>query len=84
MTDKDYYYNKISQAFMNIGKEVPDDDSICLYKSGALDSYDMIQLILEIEMLLDISIDLDTFAEGELSLLRILELFDNGRKVDIT
>ena len=72
MTDKDYYHNKISQAFMNIGKEVPDDDSICLYKSGALDSYDMIQLILEIEMLLDISIDLDTFAEGELSLLESL------------
>ena len=44
----------------------------------------MIQLILEIEMLLDISIDLDTFAEGELSLLRILELFDNGRKIDVT
>ena len=35
-------------------------------------------------MLLDISIDLDTFAEGELSLLRIPELFDNGRKIDVT
>ena len=32
MTDKDYYYNKISQAFMNIGKEVPDDDSIVCIK----------------------------------------------------
>ena len=80
MTDKDFFYNKISRAFVNIGKDIPDDERICLYKTGALDSYEVIQLILEIELLLNISIDLDTFADGDLSLSRIFELLSDGKK----
>ena len=79
MIDKKFYFKKISQAFENIGKEMPDDQKICLYKTGVLDSYDVIQLILEIELLLNISVDLDSFTEGELSLLRILELLHKGK-----
>ena len=79
MIDKKVYFKKISQAFENIGKDMPDDKEICLYKTGVLDSYDIIQLILEIELLFNISIDLDAFTEAELSLVRIIELLDKGK-----
>ena len=80
MTDKDFFYNKISQAFVNIGKDIPDDERICLYKTGALDSYEVIHLILEIELLLNVSKDLDTFADGDLSLSRIFERLSDVKK----
>ena len=80
MTDKDFFYNKISQAFVNIGKDIPDDERICLYKTGVLDSYEVIQLILEIELLLNVSMDLETFADGDLSLSKIFERLSDGKK----
>ncbi len=79
MIDKKFYFKKISQAFENIGKEMPDDQKICLYKTGVLDSYDVVQLILEIELLLNISIDLDSFTDGEISVLRVLELLEKAK-----
>ena len=61
----------IAAAFAAIGKPAPEDETICLYASGILDSADLMQLVLEIELETDLRIDFAELMSGAVSVARI-------------
>ena len=65
--------NIINAAFAALGKPVPDNQTICIYRSGLLDSAEVMQLILEIEMESDLRLDLVNLMEGDVSVQRLLD-----------
>ena len=65
--------NIINAAFAALGKPVPDNHTICIYRSGLLDSAEVMQLILEIEMESDLRLDLVNLMEGDVSVQRLLD-----------
>ena len=65
--------NIINTAFAALGKPVPDNHTICIYRSGLLDSAEVMQLILEIEMETDLRLDLVNLMESDVSVQRLLD-----------
>ena len=65
--------NIINTAFAALGKPVPDNQTICIYRSGLLDSAEVMQLILEIEMESDLRLDLVNLMESDVSVQRLLD-----------
>ena len=63
----------VDQALKNINKSVPNDKAACLYQTGFLDSFDLMQLLLEIEMASQLKIDVTTMIEGTFSYNRLVE-----------
>ena len=57
--------NLINTAFVALGKPIPDNHTICIYRSGLLDSAEVMQLLLEIEMESDLRLDLVNLMEGD-------------------
>ena len=71
-------YEIISQAIRSLGKELPSDDSDCLYRSGLLDSAEIMQLVLEIELETDTRMDLAELMEGEISIKRLIKCIEEN------
>ena len=71
-------YEIIFQAIRSLGKEFPSDDSECLYGSGLLDSAEIMQLVLEIELETDKRMDLAKLMEGEISIKRLLKYIEEN------
>ena len=65
--------NLINTAFVALGKPLPDNHTICIYRSGLLDSAEVMQLLLEIEMESDLRLDLANLMEGDVSVQRLLD-----------
>ncbi|GGB45659.1 hypothetical protein GCM10011316_17160 [Roseibium aquae] len=58
----------LAEALRAIGKAGPADPDACLYRSGVLDSYDLMQLLLEIEMRSGARLDLAALVERPITL----------------
>ena len=65
--------NFINTASAVLGKPIPDNHTICIYRSGLLDSAEVMQLILEIEMETDLRLDLVNLMESDVSVQRLLD-----------
>ena len=63
----------VLKAFRSIGINPPEDDQICIYKSGIMDSSDLMQLLLEIEIDTGKRIDLPALMQGDVTLSRLRE-----------
>ena len=61
----------IADALAAIGKTPPEDETVCLYTSGVLDSADLMQLILEIELETGRRIDFAALMSGAVSIARL-------------
>jgi hypothetical protein len=68
--------NIIRNAFISLDLKPPSDDQVCIYKSGLIDSADLMQLLLEIEMESGKLLDLATLMEDDISLARLQENLD--------
>ena len=63
----------INTAFAALSKPIPDNYTICIYRSGLLDSAEVMQLLLEIEMESDLRLDLANLMDGDVSVQRLLD-----------
>jgi len=66
----------IRNAFISLNLNPPSDDQVCIYKSGLIDSAELMQLLLEVEMESGKRIDLAALMEGDISLIRLQEILD--------
>ena len=67
------FYKIILQALDSLGKVIPESNSLCLYRSGILDSAEMMQFILEIELETGKRMDLSKLMEKDISIDFILD-----------
>jgi len=58
----------VKEALSEIGKPLPADTGDCLYQSGILDSHDLMQLLLEIELRAGVQLDLAALMEYPITL----------------
>jgi acyl carrier protein len=65
--------DSILTAFQALDIQPPADNQICIYKSGLVDSADLMQLLLEIEMETSKRLDLSTLMDGDITLARLRE-----------
>jgi len=68
--------NIIRDAFISLNLNVPSDAQVCIYKSGLIDSAELMQLLLEIEMESGKRLDLAILMEDDISLIRLQEILD--------
>ena len=61
----------VLSAFASLGLQPPSDENQCIYKSGLVDSTDLMQVLLEIELETEKHIDLSTLIDGDVSLVRL-------------
>jgi hypothetical protein len=66
----------IRNAFFSLNLNLPSDDQICIYKSGLVDSAELMQLLLEIEIESGKRLNLATLMEDDISLIRLQENLD--------
>ena len=66
-------------AFDYLKLQPPADEHLCIYKSGLVDSADLMQLLLEIELKTNKSIDLAALIEGDVSLFRLRASVDGAK-----
>jgi len=66
----------IRNAFISLNLNPPSDDQVCIYKSGLIDSAELMQLLLEVEMESGKRLDLAALMEGDISLTRLQEILD--------
>ena len=64
----------LSEAFTQIGITPPKNEHICLYSSGVIDSFDLMQLILEIEIATSQRIDLTKLIENKISIVNLKKI----------
>ena len=64
----------LSEAFTQIGITPPNDEHICLYSSGVIDSFDLMQLILEIEIATSQRVDLTKLIETKISIVNLKKI----------
>lgn len=64
----------LSEAFTQIGITPPNNEHICLYSSGVIDSFDLMQLILEIEIATSQRIDLTKLIENKISIVNLKKI----------
>ena len=70
----------IEKVFSKLGKKTPSNEEVCIYKSGLVDSFELLQVVLEIELMADISIDLEKLTSGDVSLRSIDKYVSSGIK----
>lgn len=68
----------IVQAFAAIGKTAPQDENVCVYHTGLLDSAELLQLLLEIELETEKRLDLASLMEGAITLARLRAEIEGG------
>ena len=61
----------IVRAFSAVEISLPESDEICIYRTGLIDSFNLMQIILELEMDTGVRLDLATLMEGEITLARL-------------
>ncbi|KAA5606043.1 hypothetical protein F1188_08505 [Roseospira marina] len=61
----------IAAAFAALDKTPPAADDVCLYRSGVLDSMELMQFLLEIELETGQRLDLPALVEGGVTLARV-------------
>lgn len=64
----------LETAFTTIGKVLPESDDVCIYKSGLVDSFELMQIVLEVELLTGKHLDITELVAGEISLKRLKAL----------
>lgn len=64
----------VTRALAAIGKEAPKSLDDCIYKSGFVDSFELMQLIMELEFLSGTRLDLATLMSEEISIHRLRSL----------
>lgn len=67
------HYDPILAAFHVLYIQLPEDDQACIYKTGLVDSADLMQLLLEIEIETGKRLDLSALIDGDISLVRLRE-----------
>jgi acyl carrier protein len=67
-------HDPVRDAFSAIGKTLPGSLDNCLYKSGFIDSFDLMQIVLEIELRTGTRIDLAQLMAGEVTIDRLRTL----------
>ena len=72
-------YDPILTAFNSLKLQRPLDEHLCIYKSGLVDSADLMQLLLEIELETEQRIDLSALIEGDVSLFRLRALVGRAK-----
>ena len=60
-------------TFDAIDKDWPADESLCLYKSGTLDSMDLMQFLLELEMETGVRLDLAALVKSDITFAALEE-----------
>jgi hypothetical protein len=70
--------NLMEEAFKAIGKPIPAVDDMCIYRSGLVDSFELMQLIMEIELLGGPRIDLALIMAEEVTLRRLRAITGAG------
>jgi len=68
----------ILAAFQALDIQPPEDDQTCIYKSGLVDSADLMQLLFEIEMDTGNRLDLSTLMNGDITLIRLRETLEGA------
>tara|TARA_B100000242_G_C42968536_1_gene449359 strand:+ start:534 stop:773 length:240 start_codon:yes stop_codon:yes gene_type:complete len=58
----------ILRALQNLNKDVPKDENQCMYKSGILDSYDVMQFVLELETISGLALNISKLTENDLTI----------------
>lgn len=66
----------IEQAFKAIQKEMPPEADICIYKTGYVDSFDLMQILLELELVTGIRVELVSLMNGDITLSRLRSLLN--------
>jgi len=61
----------LAQAFSALGKPLPASDGVCIYRSGLVDSFELMQLVLEIELIGGKRIDLEVLMAEDITLSRL-------------
>jgi acyl carrier protein len=51
--------------------KLPEDDDICIYKSGIVDSFELMQIILELELLTGTQLNISELVTDDLSLKKL-------------
>lgn len=68
----------IENAFEAVGKAIPAVDDVCIYRSGVVDSFELMQLVMEIELLGGKRIDLALLMAEEVTLRRLRAITGAG------
>lgn len=68
----------VKHAFAVLGKALPASDDICVYRSELLDSFDLMQLLLELELVTGMRLDLAELMTGEITLRRLRAAIDQS------
>lgn len=66
-------------AFASLALPLPPDEHTCIYKSGLVDSADLMQLLLEIELETNKRIDLSALIDGDVSVVRLREALSGAK-----
>ena len=66
----------VMQALTAIGKEAPKSLDDCIYKSGFVDSFELMQLVMELEFLSGVRLDLAPLMSEEVSIHRLRSLIE--------
>lgn len=66
----------VTTVFATLGKRLPDSDDVCIYKSGLLDSFELMQMVLELEMLSGNHLDIAELVSKEVSVRRLRALLN--------
>ena len=66
------------RAFDNIQVRIPEKENICIYKEGLIDSFQLMQLLLEIELLADVTLDTIRIVENDISLETLEKEIENS------
>jgi acyl carrier protein len=61
----------LENVFTAIGMKLPEDEDICIYKSGIVDSFELMQIILELELLTGTQLNISELVTDDLSLKKL-------------
>ena len=68
----------IEKAFEAIDKAIPVTEDVCVYRTGLVDSFELMQLVLEIELLGGQRIDLALLMSEDVTLRRLRAITGAG------
>jgi len=66
----------VTQALAAIGKDVPKSLDECIYKGGFVDSFELMQLVMELEFLSGKRLDLAALMSADVSVYRLRSLIE--------
>jgi len=66
----------LQTVFTTLGKSLPESEDVCIYKSGLVDSFELMQVVLELELLTGKHLDISKLVAEEVSLRRLRALLN--------